>query len=111
MYSFVEEAQKAFDVESEFVKIDDFEFLKENSIHYIVPWIMPEGNNIGSAKASIEKSKLNGLTFRPIAQSVKDTHEWWNSDSVSEEQRNEYENDPENVLNREISIIESWRKR
>ena len=109
MYSFVEEAKKAFDVESSFVKIDDYSFLIENNVHYIVPWIMPIGNNIGSALTNNEKAKENGLAFRPLVDSVKDTFNWWNSDAVSQEQRDEVELNPKSILSREASIIKKWK--
>jgi len=66
MYAFVEEAKKAFDVKSTFIKIDDYDFLKENEVHYIIPWIKPIENNKYSADASNSKAKQNGLTFRPL---------------------------------------------
>lgn len=109
MYSFIEESSKAFDVSTSFVKIDDFEFLKENQILYIVPWIMPEGSNVGSAKINNELAKKSGLTFRPISDSLKDTLDWWNSTSISQEKRDEYEQDPKSVLNREKEILLKWK--
>lgn len=108
MYSFVEEAKKVFEVETTFVKIDDYDFLKENKINYIIPWIMPIDNNTGSAKANNDKGRENGLTFRPLPKSIKDTYDWWYSDAVSQEQRDELETDPESILVREKSILEKW---
>lgn len=109
MYSFAEEAKKTFDVESSFVKIDDYDFLEENKVHYIVPWILPIGNNSGSAKISNLKAKKNGLSFRPLNKSIEDTYNWWNSDAVSQKQRDEVELDPESILVREKSIIKKWK--
>ncbi len=109
IHSFVEEASKAFDVKSSFVKIDSHEFLVENRIEYIVPWIMPTGNNQGSARVSNEKAINNGLQFRPLSETVKDTYDWWNSDAISQEQRDEVEQNPNSLLAREQSIIEKWK--
>jgi 2'-hydroxyisoflavone reductase len=109
MYSFVEEAKTAFDVPTSFVKIDDYAFLKKHNVHYIVPWIMPTGNNQGSAKISNQKAKENGLTFRPLKTTMKDTLDWWNSDAVSQEHRDKVEHDPNSILIREQSIIEDWK--
>ncbi len=111
IYEFVEEAKNAFEVKSTFVKIDDYNFLKENDIHYIVPWIMPTGENQGSAKVNNQKAKENGLTFRPLTESIKDTWDWWNSDAVSQAQRDKVGSDPKSVLALEKSIIEKWKKR
>ncbi len=109
MYSFAAEAQKAFDVKSSFVKIDDYEFLKENNVHYIVPWIMPTENNPGSAKIDNRKAIENGLQFRPLKESVVDTFNWWNSDAVSQERRDKFESDPNSILSREKTIIKKWK--
>lgn len=111
MYSFVEEAKKAFDVETSFVKIDDYDFLKEHNIGYIIPWIMPIDNNMGSAKINNELAKKNGLTFRPLTESIRDTYDWWYSDAVSREQRDELESNPQSLMVREKSIIEKWEAR
>ena len=111
MYAFIEEAKTAFEAESSFVKIDDYDFLKAQNIHHIVPWIMPTGKNQGSAKANNEKAIKNGLSFRPLPETVKDTYEWWTSDAISQEQRDKVELDPASVLVREASIIEAWKKR
>ena len=62
MMEFVEEAGTAFDVERELVQIDDYDFLIEQGMPYLVPWIMPTDNNYGSSRASNAKALANGLT-------------------------------------------------
>lgn len=109
MPEFVKEASQAFDVASEFVQINDYEFLKENGVPYIIPWILPEGNNYGSSRVNNDKAIENGLTFRPLTESVKDIHAWWYSDAVTEEQRNAFEKNPESVLMREDQILKKWK--
>lgn len=109
MYSFVEEAQKAFEVKSTFVKVDNYDFLMEKEISDIVPWIMPTGKNIGSAKVNNDKAIANGLSFRPLRKTVKDTYEWWISDAVLQEQRDIVELNPESILQRENSILHEWK--
>ncbi|WP_411768279.1 NAD-dependent epimerase/dehydratase family protein [Winogradskyella sp. A3E31] len=111
MYSFVEEAKKAFSTDNSLVKIDDYDFLKEKNIYHIVPWIMPTEKNKGSAKVNNEKAIVNGLSFTPLAKTVKDTYDWWTSDAVSEEQREKVESDPKSVLAREEPILEEWKAR
>ncbi len=110
IYEFVERASKAFEVEHTFIKIPDDEFLLENKIPYLVPWIMPIDNNASSSKISNEAAKNQGLTFRPLVQTIRDTHDWWYSDSVSEEIRSNYENDSEGLLVREQEVIKSWKQ-
>ena len=108
MYEFVEEASTAFDAKSTFVKIDDYEFLKSQKVPYLVPWIMPEGNNYGSARASNEKAIAAGLTLRPLKQSMKDTHDWWYSDALTDERRDKFEKKEGSVLVKEKEILEAW---
>lgn len=110
MYAFVEKAKGAFfDVSSTFIKIDDYEFLKQQKLFHLVPWIMPIDNNKGSALINNEKGIKNGLTLRALEQTVKDTHDWWYSDNLTDEQRNKFARNPESVLMREKSIIEAWK--
>jgi len=109
VYAFAEAAKNTFDNAPSFVKINDYEFLKANNVHYIIPWIMPIENNAGSAKVNNNKAKQNGLSFRPLQQSIKDTYYWWKSDAVSEEVRSNIETDITSVLGREKTILEKWK--
>jgi 2'-hydroxyisoflavone reductase len=109
MHDFVLEAQKAFDVESSFVQVDDYEFLKANRVHYLIPWIMPIENNAGSARINNQKAIENGLLFRPLTTSIKDIYNWWHSDAVSEERRSAFEGNSTTILAREKAIIEKWK--
>lgn len=111
IHKFVEEAQQAFSVKNTIVKVDDYPFLIENEIYDIVPWILPTGNNSGSAKINNKKGLANGLKIRPLVTSIKDTHEWWMSDAVSQEQREKVETNPESILTREGAILEKWKTR
>lgn len=110
MYTFVEEASKVFDVEHTLVKIDDYEFLKSNKVPYLVPWIMPEGNNYGSSRVNFDKALAAGLTFRDLKTSIKETYNWWQSDGVSKDMRQKFEGDLTNVYNRETEIIAAWKE-
>ena len=109
MQAFIDQAQNAFDVNSTFIKIDDYDFLMANDIYYIVPWIIGLEDNVGSAKVSNKKAKENGLTFRPIVESVKDTYDWWYSEALDQSFRDKVEKDPNSILNREKDIIKKWR--
>ncbi len=93
------------------IKINDYDFLKEQEIYYIVPWIMPMDNNQGSAKVNNQKGRDNGLTFRPLKESITDTLDWWNSDLVGQETRDKYLADPNTTLAREQELLEKWSKR
>lgn len=108
---FIKEASSAFEAQNQLVLVDDYDFLKENNIYYIVPWIMPEGNNWASSRISNAHAKANGLTFRPLVETMKDTHAWWYSDAVPAEKREAYTNNPEGVLAREAQILAAWKQR
>ncbi len=111
MMKFVQEASGAFDVSCSFTAIDDDNFLKKNGVPYLIPWIMPEGNNYGTARISNRKGIKAGLTFRDLKVSVKDTHQWWYSDALTDERRNKFEQKPDAVLSREASILKNWKAR
>ncbi len=109
MHEFVAEASTAFDAKSNFVKIDDYEFLKAQDIYYIVPWIISEGNNYGSARTSNQRAKDAGLTFRSLKQSMNDVHDWWYSDALTDERRDKFEKKEGSVLMREKELLQAWK--
>ena len=110
MHEFIAEAKKAFDVESTFVNIDDYGFLKANKVEYIVPWIMAEGNNYGSARINNQKAIVAGLTFRDLKDTMSDIYNWWHSDALTQERRDKFEKKPESVLLREKEVVEKWKR-
>lgn len=111
MPEFVRLAQSVFDVESIFVQVDDYEFLKENNVPYIVPWILPEGDNYGSARVDNQKVLEARLKFRALEDSIQDTLQWWNSDAMTDERRNEFEQKGESIFLREKEVLEKWKTR
>jgi len=110
METFVHGAHAAFSSPATFVPIDDYDFLFSNRLRNSVPWIAPVGGNYGSAHADISRAVENGLTFRPLAESVRDIYEWWEADAVSAE-RKERMTGPESRMAREAEIIAAWRAR
>jgi len=111
MLEFAEKGKQAFAIESNLIPIDDDEFLKENGIPYLIPWIEPTGNNYGTARVSNEKAVKAGLTFRDLKASLNDMHQWWYSEALTDERRNKFELDPQGVLVREKMILENWSAR
>ncbi|MTE27285.1 NAD-dependent epimerase/dehydratase family protein [Winogradskyella ouciana] len=111
MQEFIKEAANAFDVESSFVMIDDYEFLKASDMYYSIPWILPDKEHYGSARVSNEKSIAAGLTFRPISTIVKDTLSWWNSDKVDSERKTNFNTNLEAMLKKEEEMIAQWKER
>lgn len=108
MMGFAREAKDSFKVDSRLIQIDDYEFLKKNEVPYIVPWILPEGSNYGSARVENKKAIKSGLEFRDINTSIRDIHTWWISDAVSQSRREKFEQKPGSVLVREKEILAAW---
>jgi 2'-hydroxyisoflavone reductase len=91
------------------VWVDDYEFLTANRLRAAVPWIMPQGNSLGHTRINYDKAVANGLTFRPLAVTIRDTLDWWSSSAVTAERRAR----PNFVLTaeREAEIIAAWKAR
>ena len=64
-----------------------------------------------NAGVNNQRGIANGLTFTPLADSVRDIYEWWFSDVVSEERRARMESGSRSLMAREAAIIAAWRAR
>lgn len=93
----------------EWTYVDDYDFLRESGVGAMVPWVMPRGNSLGHTRVSYQKAVEHGYRFRPLAETVRDTLDWWASDAVPAERRN----DPNFVLTREreAEILAAWHAR
>ena len=111
MHAFVYGAHAAFNSAAGFVMIPDYDFLTQHNILDAIPWIMPVGDNYGSARVNIEFAVANGLTFTPLAESVRDIHEWWNSDAVSDAKRTNMISGADALMSNEKKIIADWKAR
>ncbi len=88
---------------------DDYEFLKEHRLTSIVPWTLLEGSHLGYTSVNIDKALAHGLKLRPLAETHFDFREWWYSDAVGEERR-------QNArfplsAEREAEILAAWKAR
>jgi 2'-hydroxyisoflavone reductase len=111
MHQFVHGAHAAFSSPVEFVPVTDYDFLAEHGVPYVVPWIMPVGDNFGSARVSNERALAHGLTLRPLADSVRDLHEWWWSDALADPARARLLTAESSLIVREPRILAAWRAR
>jgi 2'-hydroxyisoflavone reductase len=111
MHAFVHGAHAAFSSAASFVSIPDYDFLVEHEITEVTPWVLPIGDNYGTSRASVDKAVANGLTFTPLAQIVRETHEWWHSGVVSEERQERMVSGDGSLMAREAEIIAAWRAR
>lgn len=110
MRAFVHGAHAAFSSPASFVQVDDYAFLRARRLTVSVPWIMPTGDNWGSARVSNVHAMASGLTLTPLADSVRDTWEWWSSDAVTDERRARLTGDG-SLMAREASILAAWAAR
>jgi 2'-hydroxyisoflavone reductase len=89
--------------------VDDYDFLRDHGLTYLVPWVMPVGTELGYTSIDIRKALAHGLKHRPLARTHFDFREWWRSDAVPEERRRNarYPLTPE----REAEILMGWKRR
>jgi 2'-hydroxyisoflavone reductase len=67
MHAFIYGVHAVFNSEASFVMRPDYDFLAKHNILEPVPWIMPVGDNVGSARVSNKLAVANGLTYTPLA--------------------------------------------
>lgn len=108
---FVEGAHRAFDSEADLTVVNDYEFLREHGVGAALPWIMPVDDYSGSARVSNARSVASGLTYRPLATTIRDTRAWWLSDAVDAERRDGWASDERSLHNREAEILRAWHAR
>ena len=108
---FVYGAHAAFNSDVNFIRVDDHQFLEENNMPFLCPWVLPTGKYIGMMKSDNQRAIDNGLTFRPLADTVRTTIDWWNSEAVSQERRDKFVNGAEGILEREKAVLEAWKGR
>ncbi len=106
---FAQKGTEAFDVTSNIVLVEDYDFLQEQRVSFIIPWIMPKDDYYASARVQNSKAIGAGLTFRELKTTIKDTYDWWNSEAVDPERKSKYEQNTRTVLAREAEILEAWK--
>jgi 2'-hydroxyisoflavone reductase len=100
--------------------IEDHEWLKSYPLRqlqdgrtfgltYAVPWMIPEGDNLGHMQIDGSRAIAAGLTFRPLAVTAADTVAWRASAAVPQALRDQ----PRYVLTpeQERAILEAWKAR
>jgi 2'-hydroxyisoflavone reductase len=115
---FVEGLRPLAKVPVSFTWIEDYEWLKQYPLRqtpdgrtvgltYSVPWVMPEGDNLGHVQISNRKAIAAGLKFRPLLTTARDTIAWRESDAVPEALRKQ----PRYVLTpeQEQAALAAWK--
>jgi 2'-hydroxyisoflavone reductase len=104
----------------DWVWIDDYQFLRSypfnrsqdgstSGLTAAVPWLLPDGDLAGVNRMSNAAAVAAGLRYRPLADTSRDTLEWWYSDAVPQTRRDQ----PRFALDREreAAMIAAWRDR
>ena len=98
--------------------IEDYEWLKQyplrkkadgttEGLTYAIPWVMADGEDLGHTQISNRKAIANGLTFRPLLTTARDTLSWRESSAAPEGLRKQ----PRYVLTaeQEQQILAAWK--
>ncbi len=85
----------------------DAEFLEAQSVSAwmdMPAWVPPRGDGAGFSRVSVARAVENGLTFRPIATTCRDTLEWWKKEPESRRASLKAGIKPD----REAKVLEAW---
>ncbi|MEP6731244.1 MAG: NAD-dependent epimerase/dehydratase family protein [bacterium] len=83
---FYEQARAAVDSNARLTFVDDYAFLEQHKIDEAIPWALLKGNDDGMMSIRNDKARAAGLTYRPLATTMRDTLTWW--PTVPEARRN-----------------------
>lgn len=75
--AFYEEAAKVINPSVKYVFVDDYDFLVAHKIEESIPWALLRGNDYGMMSIRNDRAVAAGLTFRPLATTLRDTLSWW----------------------------------
>jgi len=107
---FVYGAHAAFSSSVNYIHMSDPEFLKSQNLTFQAPWVMPQMEKYqGMLTVSNQAALDTGLTIRPLAHTIYDTHEWWYSDAVSVKRREDFAGHDFELKNRQAKLIEEWK--
>ena len=109
--AFVHGIHASYNSPVNFIQIDDQDFLRENSIIGIQPWVIQLPEYAGMFMADNSKAKAADLTFRPLSETVQATKAWWYSDAITQERRDNILTGERSFMRREKDLIAKWNAR
>ncbi|HKK77626.1 MAG TPA: NAD-dependent epimerase/dehydratase family protein [Saprospiraceae bacterium] len=109
--AFVHGIHASYNSPVNYIQIDDLDFLQENGITALQPWVIQLPQYAGMSKSDNSKAIAAGLTFRPLAETVQATRDWWYSEAVPQERRDNILTGERSLMRREADILEKWAKR
>jgi len=107
MREFLEGARDALNADVRFTWVDDYEFLRQHRILSAVPWVLQEGNELGHLSIRNDRAIAAGLTFTPLATTVRDTLAWWATVPEARRTAPRFAITPE----QEATALAAWRAR
>ncbi len=69
-------------------------------------WVPPRGEDGGQSRTSIKKALVKGLTFRPLAETSRDTLAWFKAQSAERQAKLRAGLTPE----REAEVLKAWHE-
>ena len=101
---FYDVAAKAIGANVHYIYVDDYDFLAAHHIDEAIPWALLRGNDYGMMSVKNEKAIAAGLTFRPLADTVRDTLAWWPSVPQARREKPRFAISPES----EAKALADW---
>jgi 2'-hydroxyisoflavone reductase len=74
---FYETARATLRPDAQLTFVDDYPFLEAHKIVEAVPWALLKGNDYGMMSIRNDRAIAAGLTWRPVAETLRDTLAWW----------------------------------
>jgi 2'-hydroxyisoflavone reductase len=105
--SFYEEAAKVLNPNVTYTYVDDYDFLVAHKIEEAIPWALLKGNDYGMMSIENDKAIAAGLTFRPLATTLRDTLAWWPTVPESRRDKPRFTITPET----EARALADWKAR
>lgn len=97
-------AATALNADVKFTFVDDYDFLAAHKIEEAIPWAMLRGNDDGMMSVKNDRAIAAGLTFRPLATTVRDTLAWWPTVPEARRSKPKFSITPE----REAKALADW---
>ena len=109
--AFVHGIHASYNSPVNYIQIDDFDFLKENEIIGVQPWVIQLPQYAGMSQSDNTKAIKAGLKFRSLSETVHATKAWWYSEAVTQERRDNILTGERSFMKREKDILAKWHAR
>jgi len=106
--AFVHGVHASYNSPVNYIQIADLNFLKENDIIGIQPWVIQLPEYAGMSQSDNSRAIAAGLQFRSLSDTVRATNDWWYSEAVTQERRDNILKGEQSFMNREKDILTNW---